>query len=97
MSIPQDTFNKIVTLTLLVFFMAMYAWSFGTGKPLNLQSLAGFLIPVITHGSHLFYNFAGSKTSVNAAQSSVSPQQVAAMKEVITGVPAVQPANGGGH
>jgi hypothetical protein len=56
MIIPQDTFNKIITIVTLTFMMVMYAWSFATGRHLDIVAIAGFLVPTVLHGSHLLYN-----------------------------------------
>jgi hypothetical protein len=52
----QDVFNKVITLSILFFFMIMYIVSFVTGKSVNVENLLGFLLPVITHSTHLVYN-----------------------------------------
>lgn len=52
MNISQDTFNKMVTTALLVFFMVMYTISFLTGKTIDWQVLLGFIIPTVNHIAH---------------------------------------------
>lgn len=49
----QDTFNKVYTLLLTMYFMAMYSMSWYTGKPIDLVTLAAFLIPGGVHIGHL--------------------------------------------
>ena len=48
----QDTFNKIYTLMLTVYFMAMYTTAWLMDKPIDLVTLAAFLIPAGVHGMH---------------------------------------------
>ena len=49
----QDTFNKVYTLLLTVYFMAMYSAAWYTGRPVDLVTLAAFLIPGGVHAVHL--------------------------------------------
>ena len=49
----QDTFNKVYTLLLTVYFMAMYTMAWYTGKPVDLATLAAFFIPGAIHTVHL--------------------------------------------
>lgn len=51
MNISQDTFNKLVTITLLIYFMMIYTLSFILNKPLDIPSLMGFFFPLLAHGS----------------------------------------------
>lgn len=51
MNITQDTFNKLVTITLLIYFMIIYTLSFILGRPLDIPSLMGFFFPLLAHGS----------------------------------------------
>lgn len=53
MHISQDDFNKLVTMIMLVYFMVMYSASFITGRHLDILDALSFLIPVITHTTHL--------------------------------------------
>lgn len=45
----QDTFNKIITLGLFLFFMAVFIASFITGKSVDWQTLTVFIIPTVAH------------------------------------------------
>ena len=54
MGITQETFNRILAISLFVFFGAVFVASFVTGKPVDWQALTVFLIPVLTHVAHLF-------------------------------------------
>ena len=47
MKIYQDTFNKIVTLILLAFFMIMYILSFIYQRPLDIAGIVAFLVPTV--------------------------------------------------
>lgn len=49
----QDTFNKLVTLLLLVYCMVMFSWSQFTGRQLNLEGFLAFVAPIVTHTIHL--------------------------------------------
>lgn len=53
MNISDDTFNKFITLLYIVFCMIMYAWSFGTGKPLDLTNISILIAPILPHALHL--------------------------------------------
>lgn len=52
----QDTFNKIVTSSMLIFFMTMFALSWYTNKPIDLAAAATFLVPMVTHTTHIITN-----------------------------------------
>jgi len=52
----QDTFNKVVTLTLLLYVMTMYTLSWILNRPLNLENFWVLAGPVMTHGMHLLSN-----------------------------------------
>lgn len=96
----QDASNKIIVYILLIFFMTMYTISFVTGKPLDLRGMLGFLLPILTHGSHLLTNFLNQKTSVQAASTDVTPEKVAAMKQAVVSSSQSLPVingNGGDH
>ncbi len=49
----QDSFNKIVTTILLTYCMALYAVSWYTGKPIDLQGVLILLAPIVTHMGHI--------------------------------------------
>ncbi len=49
----QETFNKIVTISLLVYTMAMYTLSWWTGRQLNLNGFIILVAPLMTHLSHI--------------------------------------------
>jgi len=51
-NISQDTFNKILTMLLMVFFMTMYVASWLTGKVVDWQLLLTFLIPIVNNAVH---------------------------------------------
>jgi hypothetical protein len=53
MIISQDTYNKIVTTLYMVFCMAMFAWSYGTGRPLDLTNLSVLIAPILPHAIHI--------------------------------------------
>lgn len=52
----QDTFNKIVTTSLLLYAMIMYAWSFLIQRQLDIAGYSVLIAPVITHTIHLVTN-----------------------------------------
>ena len=62
----QDTFNKIYTLLLTVYFMAMYTTAWLMGKPLDLVTLAAFLIPSGVHGFHLVTQGMAERLSIKS-------------------------------
>lgn len=70
---------------MLLFFMIMYLLSFLTGKELNLQALAGFLIPIATHSGHLLYTLNNSKNIVKAASNGTDVTKLQNVKNVLTG------------
>lgn len=49
----QDNFNKLVSTTLLVFCMIMFALSWYTGKNIDLQGFMILMAPILTHLGHL--------------------------------------------
>jgi len=49
----QDTFNKIVTSVLLLFFMTMYILTWATGKTIDWNQLITFIVPGALHIAHL--------------------------------------------
>lgn len=53
MTITDDTFNKALTLILLLYVMVMYTVSYLTGKPLDLYNLLAFLAPLFNNIVHL--------------------------------------------
>jgi hypothetical protein len=52
----QDMFNKVVTLSLLVYCMGMFLISFVTGKAIDLQGFLILITPLIAHTIHLINN-----------------------------------------
>lgn len=66
MNISQDTFNKLVTFSMLIYFMAMFAISYFLGRPLDIASIAAFLVPMVTHTTHLLTASVDKKTDVSA-------------------------------
>ena len=67
MNISQDSFNKLVTIVLMTFFMGMYVVSFITGKHLDVEGMLGFLIPTLNHVVHQITQAQMSATSINAS------------------------------
>jgi hypothetical protein len=49
----QETFNKIITISLMLYCMTMFSASWWTDKPLDLQSFAILIAPLLTHISHI--------------------------------------------
>jgi hypothetical protein len=80
MNMSQDTFNKVVTLTLLVFCMGMFFASWLSGKPIDLQSFLILIAPILTHSIHLITNKVTDRvatiqpTQKNGIIASVPPQ-----------------------
>lgn len=79
----QETFNKIIMIVLLVFFMIMYMISFVTGKPLDLKDLLGFFIPMIAHVGHMLYNLTNNKISVKAASNGTDTNKLKDIKSTL--------------
>lgn len=48
----QETFNKILTIMLFLFFMTVYIVSFVTGKPIDTSGLLTFIVPSLNHVIH---------------------------------------------
>jgi hypothetical protein len=84
MNISQDTFNKIVTLMLCTFFMAMYMVSFISGKTLDVQALLGFIIPIVAHSAHLMYNMTTNKASLKAASNGTDTNKLKDIKNTLS-------------
>jgi len=53
MQFTDDTFNKILTLSLLLYVMVMYTISYITGKPLDLYNMFVFIAPLLNNTIHL--------------------------------------------
>ncbi len=62
----QETFNKIVTIILLVYFMSLYAASWIMNKPVDIAGLAAFLVPIVTHGLHIVTQSSIERTTIKA-------------------------------
>jgi hypothetical protein len=85
MSISQDTFNKMITLLLFFFFMAMYVISFVTSKPIDWQAMIAFIIPTANHIAHQITGTQVTLKNVDAAIASTNgttPTQVPIVKGV---------------
>lgn len=52
MNLSQDAFNKVVTTSLMLFFMVMYVVSFVTGKNIDWTGLLAFIVPTVNHIVH---------------------------------------------
>ncbi len=65
MTIPQDTFNKLVTVVLLLYTMIMFTLSWWLGKPLNLESFFVLIAPLVTHTLHIVTGSVDKKTTTN--------------------------------
>ena len=50
----QDTFNKIITITLFAFFMVMYTIGFITGRTIDWNQLLVFIVPTLNHIVHQY-------------------------------------------
>ena len=70
----QDTFNKIYTLLLTTYFMAMYTMAWYTGKPIDLVTLAAFLIPSGVHSIHLVTQGMLQRLVVKQQNGTTTPQ-----------------------
>jgi hypothetical protein len=71
MSISQDTFNKLITLMLLLYTMIMFSLSWYTGKALDLNAFLILVAPLITHTTHLISNkFSDKQGTAHQAQES---------------------------
>ncbi len=84
--INQDDFNKFVTTITLFFFLFMYFMSWYTGKSVDLTALAGFLVPVIAHSTHLISNSVNQRTDVS---------KMSVANEIIKTTDGVSPITGG--
>jgi energy-converting hydrogenase Eha subunit C len=49
----QDTFNKIITVSLMLYAMVMFTISFVIQRPLDLSGYSVLIAPVVTHTIHL--------------------------------------------
>lgn len=80
MNISDDTFNKALTLLLLLYVMAMYTISYFTGKPLDLYNLLVFIAPLFNNIVHLV-------TRANVQQKTIegeTQKAIAANGKVVT-------------
>lgn len=76
MNISQDTFNKLVTTTLLVYCMFMYTLSFITGKPLDLNSFLVLVAPLVAHTTHLIANTVNNNISSKEGQNAIQQKTI---------------------
>src|SRR6266568_2691336 len=74
LTITQDTFNKVLSLILILFFMTLYTFSFITGKEVNWTILLTLIVPMINNAvsqytqAQLAIKTKVSDTAVNVAQ-----------------------------
>ena len=77
LNITQDTFNKLVTSFLFLFFAGIYIYSLVTGKSVNWQELLGFLVPTLNHIAHQYSGTAVQVENIKAdASKSVASSAV---------------------
>ncbi len=69
MNISQDAFNKIITILLFLFFMAVYIFSLVSGKTVNWEMLLTFLVPTINHIAHQYTTTAIATKSIDSSTS----------------------------
>ena len=62
----QDTFNKIITITLFAFFMVMYTIGFITGRTIDWNQLLVFIVPTLNHIVHQYTQAQVTKTNIEA-------------------------------
>lgn len=67
MTISQDTFNKLITSTLLLYCMTMFSMSWYTGKAIDLQGFLMLVAPMLTHAIHLVADNRVAVKSIDAA------------------------------
>jgi len=70
----QDTFNKIITLSLLLYCMSMYLLSWLFVKPIDLEGFLILITPLIAHTIHLVSNKALDANQKVELQSNVNPK-----------------------
>ena len=61
----HDTFNRLITVTLTLFFMTLYTWSFITGKHLDIAGILAFVVPALNNVVHIISRNAVAITSIN--------------------------------
>ncbi len=61
----HDTFNRLITVTLTLFFMVLYTWSFVTGKHLDIAGILAFVVPALNNVVHILSRNAVAITSIN--------------------------------
>jgi hypothetical protein len=66
MMIAQDDFNKLVTITLMLYCMGMFAVSWYTGKQLDLNGFLILLAPILTHLGHVVTDMPREVASIKA-------------------------------
>ena len=80
MSMSQDTFNKIVTMMLMVYCMGMFAISWYTGKSLDLNGFLILLAPILTHLGHVVTDMPREVAAIKAdASKQIAETTVAAV------------------
>lgn len=94
MSIPQDTWNKLVTAYLLIVFTVGFFLSYFMNKPIDLVSYAAASLPVLSQILDLIHNVVINNAAVSAANTSASAAQVGKVKQVLT---TPVPSNGMTH
>lgn len=61
----QDTFNKLVTTFLMLFFACVYVYSLITGHTIDWQQLLGFIVPTI---NHIVHQISGTQVQTTVAK-----------------------------
>jgi len=64
--VNQANFNKLITLSLFLFFMAMYVLSWLTGKELDWIGLLAFVVPTLNHAVHQVVEYNGTAKKLNS-------------------------------
>lgn len=73
---PQQLYNQIVTLLIMIFFMVVFLVSVFTGKNIDVSQLVTLIIPALMQVAQMFNNSILSKAQVQ----SESAAQVAAIQ-----------------
>jgi hypothetical protein len=84
--INQDDFNKFLTTITLAFFMVMYVLVWWTGKPMDWTTLLTFIVPIVTHSTHIVAGMQQDRSQIQRAQVAKDVSPELAQKVLIDGI-----------
>lgn len=96
MPVTQDIWNKMVTGYLLVVFTAAFFISYFMNRPIDITSFLTVSVPILSQVFQLVHSVYTNSTAMQAVNSNVTPEQLAATKNVLQ-TSTVATTNGASH